>query len=167
MAIALLITFALSPWVGRLRKLGFRYDRNLITALTGPIGRGMSGPALVRAGGMMFFGRLNRPDFIAIFIGAVLGFSATAQPYRATSPTPPPRFAASWADGTQASCPPFRDAKPTHLPVYPALISSGDTQRLVHSLPFIHTTFPRMAIGFFLKFVRYFVEMPVAFAWCG
>ena len=38
MAIALLITFALSPWVGRLRKLGFRYDRNLITALTGPIG---------------------------------------------------------------------------------------------------------------------------------
>ena len=77
MAIALLIPFALSPWVGRLRKLGFRYDRNLITALTGPIGRGLSGLALVRAGGMMFFGRLNRPDFIAIFIGAVLGFSAT------------------------------------------------------------------------------------------
>lgn len=51
---------------------------NLITALTGPIGRGLSVLALVGAGVMMFFGRLNWPVFVAIFVGVVLIFSAEA-----------------------------------------------------------------------------------------
>ena len=49
---------------------------NIITALTGPIGRGLAVLALIGAGVMMFFGRLNWPVFLAIFVGVVLIFSA-------------------------------------------------------------------------------------------
>lgn len=48
----------------------------IITALTGPIGRGIAVLALVGAGLMMFFGRLNWPVFLAILVGVVLIFSA-------------------------------------------------------------------------------------------
>lgn len=51
---------------------------NIITALTGPIGRGLAVLALVGSGVMMFFGRLNWPVFVAIFVGVVLIFSAEA-----------------------------------------------------------------------------------------
>jgi type IV secretion system protein VirB2 len=51
---------------------------NIITAVTGPIGRGLAVLALVGAGVMMFFGRLNWPVFVAIFVGVVLIFSAEA-----------------------------------------------------------------------------------------
>lgn len=48
----------------------------VVDAVTGPIGRGISVLALVGAGLMMFFGRLNWPIFLAIFVGVVLIFSA-------------------------------------------------------------------------------------------
>ncbi|PZX12443.1 type IV secretion system protein VirB2 [Palleronia aestuarii] len=48
----------------------------VIDAVTGPIGRGIAVLALVGAGVMMFFGRLNWPIFLAIFVGVVLVFSA-------------------------------------------------------------------------------------------
>jgi type IV secretion system protein VirB2 len=51
---------------------------NIITAVTGPIGRGLAVLALVGAGVMMFFGRLNWPIFVAIFVGVGLIFSAEA-----------------------------------------------------------------------------------------
>lgn len=51
---------------------------NMITAVTGPIGRGLAVLWLVGAGGMVFFGRLNWPVFVAIFVGVVLIFSAEA-----------------------------------------------------------------------------------------
>ncbi len=48
----------------------------IITAFTGPIGRGIAVLALIGAGLMMFFGRLNWPIFLAILVGVVLVFSA-------------------------------------------------------------------------------------------
>ena len=42
----------------------------------GPIGRGLGVLALVGSGVMMFFGRLNWPIFVAVFVGVVLIFSA-------------------------------------------------------------------------------------------
>ena len=49
---------------------------NIIDAVTGPIGRGLGVLALVGSGVMMFFGRLNGPIFVAVFVGVVLIFSA-------------------------------------------------------------------------------------------
>ena len=49
---------------------------NIIDAVTGPIGRGLGVLALVGSGVMMFFGRLNWPIFVAVFVGVVLIFSA-------------------------------------------------------------------------------------------
>ena len=49
---------------------------NIIDALTGPIGRGLAVLALVGSGVMMFFGRLNWPIFVAVFVGVVMIFSA-------------------------------------------------------------------------------------------
>ena len=50
----------------------------MITAVTGSIGRGLAVLGLVGAGVMVFFGRLNWPVFVAIFVGVVLIFSAEA-----------------------------------------------------------------------------------------
>lgn len=50
--------------------------QNIVTALTGPIGRLIAILAVVAAGYMMFTGRLNWPLFLAIFFGVVLVFSA-------------------------------------------------------------------------------------------
>ena len=55
---------------------GGRMIDNIITALTGPIGRGLAVLALVGSGVMMFFGRLNWPIFVAVFVGVVMIFSA-------------------------------------------------------------------------------------------
>ena len=60
---------------------------NIITALTGPIGRGLAVLALVGAGVMMFFGRPNWPVFVAIFVGVVMIFSAEAIVDGFASPT--------------------------------------------------------------------------------
>lgn len=49
---------------------------NIIEAVTGPIGRGLAVLALVGSGVMMFFGRLNWPIFVAVFVGVVMIFSA-------------------------------------------------------------------------------------------
>lgn len=49
---------------------------NIIDAVTGPIGRGLAVLALVGSGVMMFFGRLNWPIFVAVFVGVVMIFSA-------------------------------------------------------------------------------------------
>ncbi|GAW35537.1 TrbC/VIRB2 family protein [Roseovarius sp. EC-HK134] len=48
----------------------------VVDAVTGPIGRGLGVLALVGSGVMMFFGRLNWPIFVAVFVGVVLIFSA-------------------------------------------------------------------------------------------
>ena len=50
---------------------------NLVTALTGPVGKAIAILAVVAAGYMMFTGRLNWPLFLAIFVGVVLVFSAS------------------------------------------------------------------------------------------
>lgn len=70
--------FAANPALAQdLSPVGDMID-NVIDALTGPIGRGLAVLALVAAGVMMFFGRLNWPWFVAILVGVVLIFSAEA-----------------------------------------------------------------------------------------
>ena len=49
---------------------------NIVTSLTGPIGRLIAILALVASGYAMFTGRLNWPWFVAILVGVVLVFSA-------------------------------------------------------------------------------------------
>ena len=76
LVIGLLLVFAASPVLAQdLSPVSDMID-NIITALTGPIGRGLAVLALIGAGVMMFFGRLNWPIFLAIFVGVVLIFSA-------------------------------------------------------------------------------------------
>lgn len=76
--IGLLLVLAASPALAQDLSPVSDMIENIITALTGPIGRGLAVLALVGAGVMMFFGRLNWPVFVAIFVGVVLIFSAEA-----------------------------------------------------------------------------------------
>lgn len=78
LVIGLLLVFAASPALAQDLSPVSDMIENIITALTGPIGRGLAVLALVGAGVMMFFGRLNWPVFVAIFVGVVLIFSAEA-----------------------------------------------------------------------------------------
>ena len=76
LALVLLLLVAANPALAQdLSPVSDMID-NVITAATGPIGRGLAVLALVGAGVMMFFGRLNWPVFVAIFVGVVLIFSA-------------------------------------------------------------------------------------------
>ena len=76
LVIGLFLVLAASPALAQdLSPVSDMID-NIITALTGPIGRGLAILALIGAGVMMFFGRLNWPIFLAIFVGVVLIFSA-------------------------------------------------------------------------------------------
>lgn len=75
-ALATLFLLAASPALAQdLSPVSDMID-NIITALTGPIGRGLAVLALVGSGVMMFFGRLNWPIFVAVFVGVVMIFSA-------------------------------------------------------------------------------------------
>ena len=75
-ALAALFLLAASPALAQdLSPVSDMID-NIITALTGPIGRGLAVLALVGSGVMMFFGRLNWPIFVAVFVGVVMIFSA-------------------------------------------------------------------------------------------
>ena len=76
LVIGLLLVLAASPALAQDLSPVSDMIENIITALTGPIGRGLAVLALVGAGVMMFFGRLNWPVFLAIFVGVVLIFSA-------------------------------------------------------------------------------------------
>ena len=78
LVIGLLLVLAANPALAQDLSPVSDMIENIITALTGPIGRGLAVLALVGAGVMMFFGRLNWPVFVAIFVGVVLIFSAEA-----------------------------------------------------------------------------------------
>jgi len=78
LALALVLVLAANPALAQdLSPVSDMLD-TIITALTGPIGRGVAVLALVAAGFAMFFGRLNWPWFLAILFGVVLVFSAEA-----------------------------------------------------------------------------------------
>ena len=75
-ALAALLMLAAAPALAQdLSQVSDMID-NIIDAVTGPIGRGLGVLALVGSGVMMFFGRLNWPIFVAVFVGVVLIFSA-------------------------------------------------------------------------------------------
>ena len=75
-ALAALLIVAAAPALAQgLSPVSAMID-NVIDAVTGPIGRGLGVLALVGSGVMMFFGRLNWPIFVAVFVGVVLIFSA-------------------------------------------------------------------------------------------
>lgn len=73
--VALLVMAASPAFAQDLSPVSDMID-NIIDAVTGPIGRGLGVLALAGSGVMMFFGRLNWPVFVAVFVGVVLIFSA-------------------------------------------------------------------------------------------